>query len=390
MGFSPLGVAYPWDAVVPLRTCASAHPDGLVDLSIGTPVDPTPDLIRHALESASDAHGYPTVHGTTALRAAIVDWFARRRGVIDLPVEAVLPTVGSKELVAHLPSQLGIGPGDVVVIPRAAYPTYEIGARLAGAEVLISDDPAQWAGREEVALVWLNSPGNPTGEVLSVERMAAVVKAAREVGAVVASDECYALLPWTAPWSDPVAEGGGVPCILDPRVSGGDLAGLLSVYSLSKQSNLAGYRASFVAGDPVVVDQLLQLRRHLGMILPWPVQVALQAAVADDAHVAQQVEIYRTRRELLEPALVAAGFEIDHSEAGLYLWARPGDDLAQRLAPQDDEAPCWAVMRLLAENGIVAGPGIFYGTEAGSHVRLALTAPTEAIEGAATRLYALA
>lgn len=389
MGFHPLGVAYPWDSVAPLRERAAAHPGGLVDLSIGTPVDPTPDVVRRALADASDAHGYPTVAGTPELRTAVADFFARRRGVTGLGPEAVLPTIGSKELVALLPSQLGLGPGDVVVIPTAAYPTYEVGARLAGAEVLASDDPAAWAGREEIALVWLNSPSNPTGEVLDAGRMAAVVAAAREVDAVVASDECYAQLPWTAPWTDARDDGGGVPCLLDDRVSGGDHTGLLAVYSLSKQSNLAGYRAAFAAGDPALVDMLLQQRRHLGMMLPWPVQQAMAAALADDAHVAEQVERYRGRREALLPALAAAGLEVDHSEAGLYLWVRPGAALRERLtAARDeaDEALCWPLMRLLAEAGILGGPGIFYGPAAAEHVRLSLTATDERVSAAAARL----
>ncbi len=387
MGFHPLDAAYPWDAVVPLRERAAQHVGGVVDLSSGTPVAPTPAGVRRALADASDAPGYPTVAGTDELRTAVVDHLARRRHVSGLGPEAVLPTIGSKELVALLPSQLGLGPGDVVVIPTAAYPTYEVGARLAGAEVLVSDDPAEWAGREEVALVWVNSPSNPTGEVLGVDRLAAVVRAARALDAVVASDECYAMLPWTSPWSDDVAHGGGVPSVLDARVSGGDPRGLLAVYSLSKQSNLAGYRAAFAAGDPDLVRMLLQQRRHLGMMLPWPVQQAMLAALTDDAHVDEQVERYRARRATLLPALLAAGFEIDHSEAGLYLWVRAGDGLHARLEREDpDEPGCWPLLRLLAEHGIVAGPGIFYGPAAADHVRVSLTASDERIAAAAVRL----
>lgn len=400
MGFHELGAAYPWDAVVPLRERARAHPGGLVDLSIGTPVDPTPRIVQDALREASDAHGYPTVAGPESLRQAIVDWYARARGVTGLSAEAVLPTIGSKELVALLPSQLGLGAGDVVVVPTMAYPTYEVGARLAGAEVIAADDPAQWASEPHVRLVWLNSPANPTGEVLSRERMAATVRAARAVGAVVASDECYAMLPWTKPWTLPRAAGGGVPCLLEDAVSGGDLTGLLSVYSLSKQSNLAGYRAAFVAGDPALIDRLLQQRRHLGMMPPAPVQRAMEVALGDDAHVAEQAARYAARRALLAPALAAAGFEISHSEAGLYLWIRPGADLERQLrsrgsavADDDDAARaepeaalCWPVMEMLANKGIVAGPGIFYGPAAADHVRVSLTAPDAAIAAAAERL----
>ncbi|TNU73519.1 succinyldiaminopimelate transaminase [Miniimonas arenae] len=393
MGFAPLGVAYPWDAVVPLRERAATHPDGLVDLSIGTPVDPTPRILQDALATASDAHGYPTVAGPTALRQSVVDWFGRRRGVTGLTPDHVLPTIGSKELVALLPSQLGLGPGDVVVIPTQAYPTYEIGARLAGAEVLASDDPADWVGREEVALVWLNSPGNPTGRVLPAAAMAEVVRAARATDAVVASDECYAMLPWTSPWTDAVEDGGGVPCVLREDVSGGDPRGLLAVYSLSKQSNLAGYRAAFAAGDPDLVGQLLLQRRHLGMMVPAPVQHVMRVALDDDAHVAEQAARYAARRALLLPALLAAGFELDHSEAGLYLWVRPGEGLRARLEARPaarDRALCWASMDLLADLGIVAGPGEFYGPAAQDHVRVSLTESDANISSAAGRLRALA
>lgn len=390
MGFHHLDVPYPWDAVVPLRERAAAHPGGLVDLSIGTPVDATPAVIQQALVSAADSHGYPTVAGPRSLRCAVVEWFARARGVSGLTPEAILPTIGSKELVALLPSQLGLGPGDTVVIPTMAYPTYEVGARLAGAEVLASDDPEQWRGREDVRLVWLNSPSNPTGEVLSRERMAEVVRAARALGAVVASDECYAMLPWTQPWSAPVSVGGGVPSLLAESVSGGDHTGLLAVHSLSKQSNLAGYRAAFAAGDAALVDRLLQERRHLGMMPPTPVQRAMEVALGDDEHVREQVERYRRRRAVLLPALQQAGFEIDHSEAGLYLWVRPGQRLHDRLGADRSagEAGCWPVMRMLAEQGIVAGPGEFYGPAAGEHVRISITAHDEAVAAAAERLTA--
>ncbi|ROR95785.1 succinyldiaminopimelate aminotransferase [Salana multivorans] len=396
MGFHELGVAYPWDAVVPLRERAGRHPGGPVDLSIGTPVDPTPALVQDALRAAADAHGYPTVAGPASLRRAVVDWYARERGVSGLRPEAVLPTIGSKELVALLPSQLGLGPGDVVVVPTMAYPTYEVGARLAGADVLASDDPSEWAGDPAVRLVWLNSPANPTGEVLPRELMAATVRAARAVGAVVASDECYAMLPWTEPWSLPRSAGGGVPCVLEDAVSSGDHTGLLSVYSLSKQSNLAGYRAAFVAGDADLVDRLLQQRRHLGMMPPAPVQRAMEVALGDREHVVEQVARYAARRELLAPALEAAGFVIDHSEAGLYLWVRPGAGLEELLAARGtggdaSRGPlCWPVMELLADLGIVAGPGIFYGPAAGDHVRVSLTASDADVAAAAERLSALA
>ncbi|WP_225753820.1 succinyldiaminopimelate transaminase [Actinotalea sp. Marseille-Q4924] len=362
---------FPWDTLVPFKDRARRHPDGLVDLSVGTPVDPTPALVREALAAAADAPGYPTTHGTAALREAVVDWFARRRGVPGLDPDAVLPTVGSKELVAWLPSLLGLGEGDVVVHPECAYPTYDVGARLAGATPLPADDVSVWERRDDVRLVWLNSPSNPTGEVLGVEDLRRAVAAARRIGAVVASDECYALLPWAEPWVT-----RGVPSVLDPAVTDGDVRGLLAVHSLSKQSNLAGYRAAFVAGDPALVRRLLEIRKHAGMIVPAPVQAAMATALADDEHVAQQRERYRRRRAALLRGLEAAGLEVDGSPAGLYLWARAAG------AGQD----CWATVGDLADQGILVAPGSFYGPAAARHVRVALTASDEDVVRAAARL----
>ncbi|KRC35350.1 succinyldiaminopimelate transaminase [Oerskovia sp. Root22] len=377
MGFASLGgLAYPWDSLTPFAERARQHPRGIVDLSIGTPVDPTPAVVRDALAAAGDAHGYPTTHGTPALREAVVDWFARRRGVPGLDPDAVLPTVGSKELVGLLPSLLRLGPGDVVVHPATAYPTYDVGARLAGATPLATDRVEDWAGRDDVRLVWVNSPGNPTGEVLGVDELARVVAAAREIGAVVVSDECYAELAWEEPFAS-----SGVPSILDPRVSGGSNEGLLAAYSLSKQSNLAGYRAAFVAGDPAVVADLLTTRKHLGMIVPAPVQAAMVAALTDDAHVAAQREVYRRRRDVLLPALGHAGLEVDGSQAGLYLWSRPAG------AAEDQD--CWQTVGALADLGILVGPGAFYGPTAAGHVRVALTASDERVHEAAARLTAV-
>ncbi len=360
---------YPWDAVAPFAQKARAHPGGIVDLSIGSPVDPTPRIVASALTEATDAHAYPQTMGTPQLREAIVEWYARRRGVPGLPVDGVLPTVGSKELVALLPLLLDVGPGDAVVHPRAAYPTYEVGARLVGATPVAADDPAQWPA--ETRLVWINSPGNPDGRVLSVEELRAAVERAREIGAVLASDECYAELGWEGPWAT-----DRVPSVLDPRVTDGDMSGILSVYSLSKQSNLAGYRAAFVAGDPVVVAALLTARKHLGLMLPAPVQAAMVAALGDDAHVAQQRDVYARRRGVLKPAVEAAGFRVDHSEGGLYLWATAGED-------------AWDSLARLADLGILAGPGHFYGEHFPNHVRFSLTATDERIAEAARRLASL-
>ncbi len=365
-----MGVAdladYPWDAVVPFAARARAHPDGIIDLSVGSPVDPTPTVVAEALRSATDAHAYPQTAGTAALRAAIAEWYARRRGVPGLGSEEVLPTVGSKEFVALLPLLMGLGPGDIVVHPRAAYPTYEVGARLVGATPVAADDPAEWP--EGTRLAWLNSPGNPDGRVWDVPHLRAALTRARTLGAVLASDECYAELGWDAPWNrEPV------PSALDPRVTDGDRRGVLAAYSLSKQSNLAGYRAAFVAGDAELLARIHTARKHLGLIPPAPVQAAMIAALGDDEHVAAQRERYRRRRDILRPALEDAGFRIDRSEAGLYLWATEGRD-------------AWASLSDLADLGILVGPGTFYGAFHPEHVRLSLTAPDERIEAAAARL----
>lgn len=365
-----MGVAdladYPWDAVAPYAERARRHPDGIVDLSIGSPVDPTPAIVAAALADATDAHAYPQTAGTPALREAIAEWYHRRRGVPGLSAANVLPTVGSKELVALLPLLLGIGPGDAVVHPRAAYPTYEVGARLVGAEAVASDDPGQWPSHAR--LIWINSPGNPDGRVLSTDELRDAVTRAREIGAVLASDECYAELGWDAPW-----DAQPVPSVLDPRVVGDDLAGVLSVYSLSKQSNLAGYRAAFLAGDPSLVERLLTGRKHLGLMPPAPVQRAMTVALGDDEHVAAQRALYARRRAVLKPAIEAAGFSIDRSEGGLYLWATEGRD-------------AWESVGRLAELGILVGPGHFYGTHYPDHVRFSLTATDERIAAAAARL----
>lgn len=364
---------YPWEALAPYLAIASEHPDGVVNLSIGTPVDPTPALIQDALKAAADAPGYPTTHGTQALRQAVVDWFARRRNVPGLSPADVMPTVGSKELVAWLPLLLGLGAGDVVVRPKIAYPTYDMGAVFAGATAVAADSLAELdAGTlAKVRLVWVNSPGNPTGIVRGVDELRELVEAARRIGAVVASDECYGELGW-GEWD--VHRGGeAVPSVLDPRVSGGSNDGLLAIYSLSKQSNLAGYRAAFVAGDSALVANLVNSRKHAGMIVPHPVQEAMRVALGDDAHVQAQKDLYRARREQLLGALEGFGLTIHHSEAGLYLWCTAGEDT-------------WTTIGRLAKLGIVAGPGTFYGEAGNGFTRVALTGSDERIAAAVARL----
>lgn len=366
---------YPWDTMAPYLETAKAHPDGLVNLSIGTPVDPTPAVIRDALAAATDAHGYPTTHGTVQVRQAMVDWFDRRRGVPGLSVEQVMPTIGSKELVAWLPFLLGLGEGDVVVRPSVAYPTYDIGAQLAGATAVAADslDELDADTRARVRLVWVNSPANPTGIVRGVDELKKLVDDARSLGTVVASDECYAELGW-GEW-DTQRGGKLVPSILDSRVCGESQWLVFSVYSLSKQSNFAGYRGAFIAGDAEIMPNLINSRKHAGMIVPAPVQAAMAAALNDDAHVEAQKNLYRARRDLLLPAVQKFGLTVENSEAGLYLWATAGEDT-------------WTTVQRFAELGILIGPGVFYGESGEGYVRLALTGSDSDIEKAAARLKA--
>jgi succinyldiaminopimelate transaminase len=353
---------FPWDTLADAKALAAAHPDGIVDLSVGTPVDPVAPLIREALAAAGSAPGYPATAGTARLRESAAAALARRFGITGLSEAAVLPVIGSKELIAWLPTLLGVGTADVVVVPELAYPTYDVGARLARARVLRADSLTQ-VGPRPAALFYLNSPSNPTGRVLGVDHLRKVVEWARERGVIVASDECYLGLGWDAqPFS-----------VLHPSVCDGDHTGLLAIHSLSKSSSLAGYRAGLVAGDPALVAELLAVRKHAGMMVPTPVQAAMVAALDDDAHERVQRQRYESRRAALLPALREAGFTVDHSEAGLYLWATRGE-------------PCRDSLTWLAARGVLVAPGEFYGPGGARHVRVALTAADERIAAAVRRL----
>ncbi|CAN5209993.1 succinyldiaminopimelate transaminase [soil metagenome] len=353
---------FPWDSLVGPKAIAASHTGGIVDLSIGTPVDPTPEVAQAALIAAADSPGYPTTYGPESLRQSVVDWLDRRFGVTGLSAEAVLPTIGSKELIANLPVQLGLGSGDVVAIPELAYPTYEVGARLAGCDVVASDSTVSF-GPNAPALMFVNSPSNPTGRILGEDHLRKVVAWARERGTLLVSDECYLEFGWdSAAYS-----------VLHPDISGDTNDGILAIHSLSKRSNLAGYRAAFVAGDQSLIDELLAVRKNLGLIVPGPVQVAMAAALADDKHVEVQFERYAARRLALRAALEGAGFRVDHSEGALYLWATRGEPALDTVA--------W-----LAERGILVAPGSFYGTQGAQHVRVAFTATDERIAAAVSRL----
>jgi succinyldiaminopimelate transaminase len=353
---------FPWDKLTEYAARARAHPDGIVDLSIGTPVDPTPQVVQEALRAAVDSPGYPMTVGTPATRQACVDWLARRHGIAGLGLDQVLPVIGSKELIASMPTHLGLGPDDLIVYPELAYPTYEVGAALAGARAVATDSLTS-LGPETPALLWLNSPSNPTGRVLPPDHLRKVVDWCRERGVLLVSDECYIECAWE---TEPLS-------VLHPDICGGSHEGILAVHSLSKRSNLAGYRCAFVAGDPAVIAELLAVRKNLGLMMPGPQQAAMAAALDDDAHVDEQHARYAVRRTALRGAFEGAGFRIDHSEASLYLWATRDED-------------CWATVSSLADLGILVAPGAFYGRSGERHVRIAFTATDERVAAAADRL----
>ena len=268
-----------------------------------------------------------------------------------------LPTIGSKELVGLLPTLVQ---AKKVLIPEIAYPTYQVGALVAGAEcIAVGDDCDSWPTDSD--LVWINTPANPHGRVLSLEQLKKIIAWARSTKTVVVSDECYFELGWER---EPLS-------LL--HAAEGNSQGLLIVHSLSKSFNAAGYRAAFIAGDPTLIGAIREVRKHLGLIMPAPIQNAMAAALDDSSEIATQKERYRARRDLLRAAFLRAGFDISHSEAGLYLWATRGAD-------------CWQTVEWAAARGILITPGIFYGDKGANHVRVALTATDEDIRSAAERL----
>ncbi|MFJ2953016.1 succinyldiaminopimelate transaminase [Streptomyces sp. NPDC087270] len=355
---------FPWDRLEPYKATAAAHPDGVVDLSVGTPVDPVPEVIRQALTAAADSPGYPLTYGTAALREAAAHYLRTWHGVSGADPAHILPLIGSKELVGWLPTLLDLREGDQVGYPALAYPTYEIGALIARAEAAGYDDPVADLDPARTRLLWLNSPSNPTGRVLSAAELRRIVTWAREHGILVVSDECYIELGWEG--TEPVS-------VLHPDVCGDTHDGLLAVHSLSKRSNFAGYRGAFLAGDPAAVAELLAVRKHAGMIVPQPVQAAMVAALGDREHAVDQKARYARRRAALRTAFEAAGFRVEHSEASLYLWATRDED-------------CWQTVGDLSKQGILVAPGEFYGPTGQNFVRIAFTATDERVAAAVERL----
>jgi succinyldiaminopimelate transaminase len=362
---------YPHDRLGPVRAAAAAVPGGMVDASVGTPVDPMPEVVRRALiDAAPGATGYPATIGSARFREGAVAWIDRRFGC-TVGADQVVACIGTKELVASLPRVLSLrDPSrDTVLYPAVAYPTYEMGALLAGLRAVPVPVDDQWrldlgqvdaADADRALVLWLNDPSNPTGVTASPERMVDAVEWARTRGIVVASDECYAEFTYDA---------AGEPTAPVTALSAGT-DGVLAVHSLSKRSNMAGLRAGFVAGDRSVVGYLGEVRKHGGMMMPAPVQAAAAAALADDEHVRVQQARYARRRAVALPALESRGLVHDGGSSTFYLWLRDGD------ASRDG----WAIADDLATTGLVVAPGDFYGRTSADHVRVALTLTDEQIQ----------
>lgn len=330
--------------MAPYGEKAKKYPGGFIDLSQGTPVDPTPTFIQEALTKASNSPSYPLTAGSSQLKDAIRAWATLNLGATG--EFDVLPVIGSKEFVALLPTFLQ---SKTVLYPMIAYPTYLVGALMASANAIsVEIDAKSWPTAD---LAWINSPSNPTGQVQSDSEILATINWVRNNGSVIASDECYLSFSKEA------------KSILS--LTGGNNEGVLAVHSLSKRSNLAGYRAAFVIGDSKLIDQIRQIRKHAGLIVPLPVQQAMIAALSDNNHAIEQAERYEKRRIKLITALSNAGFTIEHSQAGLYIWCSKNED-------------CYKTVDWFANLGVLVTPGSFYGSE--KFIRIALTATDESID----------
>jgi succinyldiaminopimelate transaminase len=351
---------YPYDRLDELKAVGAGLPGGLVDLSIGTPCDPPPDRVIEALARSGAERGYPPSIGTVAYREAAADWMARRLGVVVDP-SALAACVGTKELVAGMPQWLRLRRPDLdtVLYPEISYPTYAMGATLAGCRAVpyrrLAD--IDEADARRALCLWVNVPGNPTGELADLGEAAAWGRAR---GVPVLSDECYVEFTWDGP----------PRTILEHGVDG-----VLAVHSLSKRSNLAGVRAGFYAGDADLVRYLAEVRKHAGFMVPGPVQAAAVAAWGDDQHVLDQRRRYQARLEAMRGALAAIGVDAPLPAGAFYLWApAPGGD-------------AWGLARRLAEQGgALVSPGEFYGPDAAAFVRIAVVQPDDRIALVAQRL----
>jgi succinyldiaminopimelate transaminase len=376
-GFVP--PPYPHDRLGELKDVASAVSGGLVDCSVGTPVDPMPEVaVRALVDTAADATGYPATIGSPAYRQAAAAWIARRFGC-DVTRDEIVACIGTKELVASLPRALSLrDPSrDVVLYPAASYPTYEMGAILAGLRAVPVPVDGRWridlsavadADAERALVLWLNDPSNPTGVTATPEEMHASVAWARERGVIVASDECYAEF---------TCDDTGAPAPPVTALTAGT-AGVLAVHSLSKRSNMAGLRAGFVAGDGELVAYLGEVRKHGGLMTPAPIQAAATAALGDDEHVREQQERYARRRAVAVDALFTRDLVHDGGPSTFYLWLRSSS------GPSDG----WEITADLAKTGLLVAPGDFYGTAGASHARLALTVTDDQLALACERLTA--
>jgi succinyldiaminopimelate transaminase len=378
-GFVP--PAYPYDRLDSLREVAARHEGGVVDLSIGTPTDPPPTAAMRALGGLAEpagpdpdglARGYPPSIGTLELRTAIRQWAKEVLGAA-VPLEAVSVCVGTKEFVATVPQWLHLRrPGrDTVLFPAVSYPTYEMGARLAGLRAVpvpVDDDwrldldAVEPADAARALLLWVNTPGNPAGGLDDLE---AVARWGADHDVPVLSDECYVEFTWDGPPRSVLGHGRG---------SDG-LVGVLALHSLSKRSNMAGMRVGWFAGDPELVGYLKEVRKHAGLMAPGPVQRAAAVALADRSHVEVQRRRYDERLERALSILAAVGVDARKPRGGFYLWVR---------APDGDG---WAWTSWLAERaGVLASPGEFYGPAGRDHVRLAMVAPLDRLDLVARRL----
>jgi len=374
-GFVP--PPYPQDRLSTLKETADALSGGVVDASVGTPVDPMPEVAVRAMEDAiRGATGYPPSIGSVPYREAAAEWIARRFGVTVAPT-AVTACIGTKELVASLPHHLALrDPSrDTVLYPAIAYPTYAMGATLAGLRAVPVPVDAQWhldldaVDPDDAAralVLWLNDPSNPTGACASRDEIVANVGWARDRGILVASDECYAEFTYD--------EAGVAAPPVTALFAGAD--GVLAVHSLSKRSNLAGLRAGFVAGDPELVQYLGEVRKHAGFMVPAPVQAAGAAALGDDVHVDEQRARYAARRARLTPVLADAGFVSAGGPSTFYLWLA-----------SDRGEDGWKIAARLAEAaGLLVAPGDLYGPDGADHARVALSLRDDDIDTVIARL----
>jgi aspartate/methionine/tyrosine aminotransferase len=219
-------------------------------------------------------------------------------------------------------------------------------------------DAASWPKAD---FAWVNTPSNPTGRVHSESELRATISWARQNSATLVCDECY------IDFGDSVAPTSLL------KYTDGDNSNILVVHSLSKRSSMAGYRGAFLIGDAKLISQIREVRKHAGMMVPLPIQNAMVAALSDETHVVEQRNRYNARRAALSPSLAAAGFKIEESAAGLYIWCTRSED-------------CWKSVEWLANLGIVATPGSFYGDRGASHIRIAMTATDAQINEAAQRI----